>query len=366
MRKKILPLGLLLVQLLTIAGLLSLVPACSPEPVPPSAPDLPAADAAPAIELYFSQPYAPYADDVRGGPDEMLAAAILGAGSTVDMAIYNLNLWSLRDVLLEAAARGIQVRVVTEEGNLANPEISSLQHAGIPVHSDERPHLMHHKFVVIDGREVWTGSMNFTVNGAYHNNNNLVRLQSAELAADYTREFEEMFVQDAYGALSEPDTPFPRVMVGDTLVEVYFSPDEGVLSDHLISNRLVELIDDAQQSVYLLAFSFTSDPIAAALLRQHQASLDVRGVVESSQVNASGAETAWLQQAGVDLRLDGNPDTMHHKVLIIDGEILVLGSYNFTRSAEEQNDENLLVLHSATLAGEFLIEFEEIYHNGTP
>ena len=115
--------------------------------------------------------------------------------------------WSIRDALLEAASNGIRVRVVTEANNLDSPEIRSLQYVGIPVVSDDRDHLMHHKFTVIDGQDVWTGSMNYTVRGAYHNNNHMIRVFSPEIAADYTHEFEEMFVDDAFGQLSLHDTP---------------------------------------------------------------------------------------------------------------------------------------------------------------
>jgi phosphatidylserine/phosphatidylglycerophosphate/cardiolipin synthase-like enzyme len=364
MKKRILPIGLALLQAFMF-GCMLWYQQDNADPAPAS-PTLQPTGAEKSIELFFSEPYSPLSEDLEGGPDEELAAAIKNASFSVDMAIYNLNLWSIRDALLEAASNGVRVRVVTEYNNFHKAEIRSLQNAGIPVHSDERNHLMHHKFVVIDDAEVWTGSMNFTVNGAYHNNNNLVRLRSSELAADYTREFEEMFVQDAYGLLSESDTPYPEVLLGDTLVEVYFSPDEGYVSGNQISARLVDLIESAEESVYLLAFSFTSNPIAEALLEQYRAGLDVRGVVESSQINASGAKTNTLRSAGVDLRLDGNPDTMHHKVLIIDEQIMVLGSYNFTRSAEEKNDENLLILHSPSLVSQFLIEFDKIYHNASP
>lgn len=361
MRKKTLTILLLLLHALTLGCMLLLR---EPEPLQ----QLPAVTPYPEAEtdsasLYFTRPYMPFSEDLRGGPDEALAEAILSAQDSVNMAIYNLTLWSIRDALLEAASKGIHVRVVTEANNLDSPEIRSLQHAGIPVHSDDRDHLMHHKFTVIDEQEVWTGSMNYTVRGAYHNNNHLIRILSPEIAADYTHEFEEMFVDDAFGQLSLTDTPFPEAMLGDVLVEVYFSPDEGKVGGYRISSRIVELIQQAERSVHMLAFSYTSDPITEVLLAAHVRGVAVSGVVEASQVNASGADALTLQEAGVDIRLDGNPDTMHHKVIILDEEILILGSYNFTRSAEEKNDENLLILHSPTLASQFLIEFDRIYDN---
>jgi phosphatidylserine/phosphatidylglycerophosphate/cardiolipin synthase-like enzyme len=102
------------------------------------------------------------------------------------------------------------------------------------------------------------------------------------------------------------------------------------------------------------------------LLDLHQQSVSVRGVVEAAQAQATGSETPHLRQAGVDIRLDGNPENMHHKAIVIDRATVILGSYNFTRSAEEKNDENILIIHDPALASQFLIEFERIYQSATP
>ncbi len=81
--------------------------------------------------------------------------------------------------------RGLVVRMVADSDYLDGEEIQELVDAGIPVLGDRRESLLHHKFMLIDRQEVWTGSLNFTVNGAYRNDNNLVRLVSTELAQDY-------------------------------------------------------------------------------------------------------------------------------------------------------------------------------------
>ena len=94
-----------------------------------------------------------------------------------------------------------------------------------------------------------------------------------------------------------------------------------------------------------LAYSFTSDDLTAALLERYQTGVDVAGVMEARQVESNtGSDYERLRAAGIDVRLDGNPDNMHHKVLIIDGQTVVTGSFNFSRSAEERNDENSLVM----------------------
>lgn len=305
--------------------------------------------------VYFTEPWGPEASSLRGGPDAALAEAIEAARYTVDVAAYQINLWSVRDALIRAHRRGVSVRVVTDSDNVLEPEIADLEAAGIPVLGDRREPLMHHKFVVLDRLEVWTGSMNLTVNGAYRNNNNLIRLRSSRIAEDFSREFDEMFVDDRFGALSQADTPHPRVTQDGTLVEVLFSPDDGV------SDRIVELLQGAERSIHFMAFSLTSDPIAEAMAERARAGVEVQGVVETSQAGNQGSDVTLLQQAGVEVLLDGNPGNMHHKVIVIDGEVVVTGSYNFSRSAEERNDENTLIIHSVDIARQYLAEFVRLF-----
>ena len=261
-----------------------------------------------------------------------------------------------RDALIEAHRDGVTVRIVVESDYLDEAEVQELIDAGIPVLGDRREGLMHNKFVVIDRQEVWTGSMNFTINGAYRNNNNLIRIRSSQLAQNYTVEFEEMFVDDLFGPGSPTNTPHPSFGLDGTLIETYFSPDDGTAA------RILALIAGAKESIYFLAFSFTSDDIAAALIERGQQGVTVAGVFEQSQYESNtGTEFDNLLATGLDVRLDGNRNNMHHKVIIIDEAIVITGSYNFSASAEERNDENTLILHMPDLASNFVSEFRDLF-----
>jgi phosphatidylserine/phosphatidylglycerophosphate/cardiolipin synthase-like enzyme len=168
-----------------------------------------------------------------------------------------------------------------------------------------------------------------------------------------------MFEDDLFGSNTLARTPYPQLDIQGSLVETYFSPD-----DHTASH-LVGLIDQAQQSVYFLAYSFTSDELGDAMLRRNQAGVTVAGVFEESQTYSNvGTEYDRLLDAGIDVRLDGNPRNMHHKVIIIDEAIVVMGSYNFSSNAEKLNDENTIILHDASSAGQFLAEFMRIFEDG--
>ncbi len=270
------------------------------------------------------------------------------------MAMYSLSLNTVRNALIHAHQRGVQVRVVMESDNLERSDPQALIDAGIPVLGDRREGLMHNKFMVIDRSEVWTGSLNYTDTGTYQDNNNLILIHSVKVAEDYTTEFNEMFVDDKFGPDKGNPTPNPRVSIDGTLLDIYFSPDDN------IANNLLDLIYNANESIDFLAYSFTSDPLAQAIRSRGEAGISVKGVMDDSQIDSNvGTEYDAFRQAGLDVRRDGNAGgLLHHKVIIIDSEIVILGSYNFTNSAETRNDENLVVVYDSFIAAQFMAEFQ--------
>jgi phosphatidylserine/phosphatidylglycerophosphate/cardiolipin synthase-like enzyme len=315
----------------------------------------------PWFELYFTDPANPVSTQFNGGVDDRLVDAINQARLSVHVAMYSMSLRDVGQALIQAHRRGIDVRMVMESDNMGAEVPQALQQAGIPILGDRRQGTMHDKFTVIDGDEVWTGSMNFTSSGAYSDNNNMIRIFSSKVAADYETEFQEMFVKDRFGPDAGDPTPNPQVTIDGIPLEVYFSPDDHVRS------ALLQLLDRASTSIYFLAYSFTSDELGKAVLRAQKAGLKVSGVMDTNQGTSDlGTELDAFRQAGLDVRLDGNPGQMHDKVFIIDGKVVALGSYNFTGNAEKLNDENLIVIHSPAIAQEYLEEYQRIYALGQP
>lgn len=309
------------------------------------------------ISIYFT---AFASKDFRGGPDRQLADAIDQARSQIDAALYDLDLWSIRNALIRAHQRGVQVRLVVESDSLDRPEIQELIAAGIPLVDDQAKTLMHNKFLIIDASEVWTGSMNLTVNGAYRHLNNLVRIRSVRLAENYTAEFEEMYLEGYFGENVLANTPHPVLTIDGVRLETYFAPD-----DHP-QDRVVQLIREAEESIDFMYYSFTADEIADALIAQAQKGIEVRGVLDDYQEHAGlGGEYQHLKEAGLEVYLDRHPEKLHHKVMIIDSWITITGSYNLTRSAEEGNDENLLILYDPEVGEIFLREFEWIFSDAS-
>jgi phosphatidylserine/phosphatidylglycerophosphate/cardiolipin synthase-like enzyme len=338
-------------------GLLE-TPAATPPADHPAGISIPVGYAADGgwYQVFFTNPADSASDQRSGGPDGALVAAIDAAQLTVDAALYSLTLDSARQAFIRAHRRGVVVRLVMESDNLDAADPQAVKDAGIPIIGDRGQGLMHNKFVVIDQAEVWTGSMNLTDAGTYEDRNNLIRVLSPQLAADYEAEFNEMFVDDRFGKQRGKPTPYLHLTISGTPLDVYFSPD-----DH-VQAALLDLLDHARHSIYFMAYSFTSDPLSKAIQQRAKAGVLVSGVMDADQVRLNtGTEYDTLRAAGLDVRLDGERGLMHHKVFIIDDETVVTGSYNFTASAEKYNDENVLVIHNPAIAALYLQEFHRVF-----
>jgi len=255
----------------------------------------------------------------------------------------------------------VVVRMVMDSDNMDNQEVQQIVDAGIPIIGDQREGLMHDKFIVIDRSEVWTGSMNYTISGAYADNNNLISIRSTQIAEKYTTKFNEMFEKNLFGPDTRAVTTNPSLTVDGTQIETYFSPEDGIAA------QLLALLQDAQDSIFFMAFSFTANDLGDVIRQRAAAGLTVAGVMDDEQINSNqGTEYDSFKNAGLDVRRDGNAGQMHHKVIIIDRSIVITGSYNFSESAEERNDENVVVIHNVEAAAQYLAEFQRVFEQAQP
>ena len=303
-----------------------------------------------AWEVYFSEVNA---GESHYSLERRLVARLTDAAERIDAALYHLNSALIADALIEAHNRGVQVRMVTETDNIDEEAIGRLQEVGIPVADDGDPDsYMHHKFIVIDERYVWTGSYNTTYNGAYKNNNNVIFIDSVPLAYNFVQEFRELFLDMEVG---KPSGGFVTKLSDGTQISTYFSPKNDTISP------LLQEVQSAKKSIYFMAFSFTHDALGDAMRDCFESGVDVQGVFEARQVDDRYSEHNAMKDAGLRVVLDENPGTMHHKVIVIDGETVITGSYNFSKNAETRNNENLLIIKgNREIAVSYLAEFERI------
>ena len=288
--------------------------------------------------------------------EKRLIEKLTTAASRVNAALYHLDSARVADGLIKAHRRGVQVQVVTETDNIGEEAIAQLQEAGIPVAEDGDPDsYMHHKFIVIDEQYVWTGSYNTTYNGAYKNKNNVIFIDSAPLAYNFTREFRELFRQMRAEKPTGASVVHPKVTLSDgTQISTYFSPDNDILSS------LVKEIESAKKSIHFMAFSFTEDTLGSAMRDRFASGIDIQGVFEKRQISQY-SEYEQMKAAGMSVIQDRNKGTMHHKVIVIDEETVITGSYNFSKNAEERNSENLLIIKgNPDIAQAYLAEFDRI------
>ncbi|HEX6383351.1 MAG TPA: phospholipase D-like domain-containing protein [Anaerolineae bacterium] len=314
-------------------------------------------------EIYFTNPDCGSEEQRSGGLDETIAEDLRAAELQVDVAAYDLDARPIVGALIDLAERGIRVRVVTDSDNAALPGINRLRQSGITVVEDERSALMHNKFIVIDGRFVWTGSMNLTSNGAYCNNNNFVRFDSPELAANYLAEMDEMYVEALFGPRSPASTPNQRIRFDGVLVENYFAPEEK------LAPMIAQTVAGAQSEILFMAFAFTHEDVGDAIVMRAQNGIAVRGVFETTGSSTPFSYFPAMQSAGLDnlqVRQDGNNRIMHHKVIVVDRDTVIFGSFNFTASADDSNDENIIIVHDPTFASFFVEEFESVWNEARP
>lgn len=130
-------------------------------------------------------------------------------------------------------------------------------------------------------------------------------------------------------------------------IRVYFSPHGGC------TQAIVAAIYTAQSSILVQAYSFTSAPIADALVKAHRRGVDVRVILDNSQRTEHYSSATFLVNSGIPVWIDGAHGIAHNKVMVIDGAMVVTGSFNFTKAAEESNAENLLLITSAGLASQY-------------
>jgi phosphatidylserine/phosphatidylglycerophosphate/cardiolipin synthase-like enzyme len=131
-------------------------------------------------------------------------------------------------------------------------------------------------------------------------------------------------------------------------VQVYFSPHGGATA------AVVNALDQATNTVLVQAYSFTSAPIARALVDAQRRGVKVQVILDKSQRTEKYSETDFLKNEGIPTLIDDQHAIAHNKIMILDGFIVLTGSFNFTKAAEENNAENLLVIVDPVLAKQYI------------
>ena len=299
--------------------------------------------------------------------NDTIKAYIDIADSTLDICVYNASDALIATAINDAYNRGVQVRYIADD-DVVNSMLSSLD-PNIPiVYRTPIPvaGIMHNKFLVIDVNSVnnsWimTGSTNWTnPSNLFNDYNNLIFVQDQALARAYTMEFEEMW-SGIFGSNKDDNTPHDFNVNGKHM-ELYFSPSDQTTS------HILEVINSVDYTLEFALLDFTRDDLGDAIIDVHNSfGTNVRGIVESE--NTTGSEFPALNSAGVNIKSHtGIPHTIHHKYAIADADlvasdpILLTGSHNWSNNAENNSDENTLIIHDHTTANIYLQEFTKRFN----
>lgn len=288
------------------------------------------------------------------------------AQNTLDICVYNASDATIATAINDAYNRGVVVRYIADD-DVTNIMLSSLD-SNIPiVYRDPAPAgIMHNKFIIVDANSannswVMGGSTNWTnPSNLFNDYNNLIFIQDEAIAKAYTLEFEEMW-GGTFGTNKLDNTPH-NFKVNGKDVAVYFSPSDQT------TLRISEFINEVDYTLEFGLLSFTRDDLGLAVItKDGEFGVTVRGIIE--QENVTGSEFADLIAAGVNVKSHmGITYQLHHKYAIADANVtasdptILTGSHNWSSNAENNSDENTIVIHDATIANIYLQEFTERFN----
>lgn len=305
--------------------------------------------------------------------EDTIVKLIDETNSTLDIAIWDNGSTKIITALNDAYARGVVVRYITSD-NALNSALSGLN-SNIQVLQRDATltsNVMHNKFIVSDLSTVLSGSMNFGLGSMEDDYNNLVIIQNSTLASNYTTEFNEMWgstiampnLSNSKFGIDKTDNTIHNFTIGGSAVESYFSPTDQTTS-HIISS-----ISSADYTCFVSMFTLTHNDIGDALIAAKNSGVDVRVIMENESY--IGSEYTDLVNAGISvISHESVAFDFHHKYAVIDAgystsdPLVITGSHNWTNSAEEEYDENTLIIHDEIIAGQYLEEFTQRWNDLT-
>ncbi|ERT03821.1 phospholipase D family protein, partial [Lyngbya aestuarii BL J] len=410
----------------------------------------------PLIQAYFNQSQAsvytePYRQQTRFGDDleQIIIDSIKTANSSVDVAVQELRLPKIAEVLANRHQAGVKVRIILEnsysrpwsflsenevaqlsqqerdryleavqlidinqDGQLSTEEINQrdalviLNNTKIPLIDDtadgsKGSGLMHHKFVIVDGKTVIVTSANFTLSGTHGdldepesrgNANNLLKIESSQLARLFTQEFNLMWGDgpggepDSLFGTKKPDRRVENITVGNTPVFVQFAPTTRSQTwENSVNGLIAKTLTQAQESIDFALFVFSDQRLVDVMettvqrsitlqgiidpgfaYRNYSEMLDMMGVAAVSNCKYEAKNRPWKQPistVGVPNLSPG--DKLHHKFGIVDNQVVISGSQNWTEAANTTNDETLIVIKNSAVAAHFNREFNRLYNTAT-
>ena len=338
------------------------------------------------IEAYVGPTELGAADDL----ETIIVDFIGGARSSLSVAVQEIDNEAIAQALLDASWRGVRVELFLEQDYLRTPLtgnppkpptprpgetpeqalrrvqwlnddtelapnrriLSALLRSDVQVRGDYNPKLFHQKFILrdYDGKSIptsalLTGSANFTLTDTHRNLNHVFVFRNAYVCRQYEVEVEQLR-RGSFGRGMHGDVPKVYDLAG-VPVKVLFAPD------HTPELEIMKQMLKGSKEIYFAIFTFAgSSGIDDAMLALAGGGMKIKGVLDPAQAKQDWAAPSWLVHDNIELYVPqrvgafANLRKLHHKLMVIDEQIVVAGSFNYTAPANEYNDENIFVLGS--------------------
>lgn len=296
----------------------------------------------------------------ENNPDKRFIKFVNETERTLDICVFEIDSEDITAAIIKAHQRGVRVRMVVDSQTTEKSNSTKrLRDAGITVVDDGgRVAYMHNKFAISDATWVWTGSYNLTNSASWKHNDNVIKIKSPYMCANYITEFEEMFIDRKFGRTSPNNIKHRTIHVSaDKNVTTLFAPEDDVIG------AIIKEVSKSKKSIKFMGFSFTHDALANALIERSKKGIKISGIFESLGSSSDHSAYGKLLNENINLYIKKPAQAkalMHHKVFIIDDKVTVTGSFNFSKNASVDNDENVLLIYSTTVANDYSQEFERV------
>ena len=319
------------------------------------------------VELYFLSPLKQKNPEniCKSNACKALLYNIDHSTKSIDFAIYGISEQDkIFEALIQAQKRGVQVRWVTDMTehneniytdtyklmkfitNVKN-DYDSAESKNIPDYTYKLAYqgaIMHNKFFIFDNKKVFTGSANISSTCLSGFNSNVaVVIDSKEVAAVYKQEFEQMYSGKFHTDKKEVSNN-ENIKINNMILSAYFSP-----ANKITTSKIIPIIRKARHYIYVPAFYLTHYFISKELIEAKKRGVDVKIIVDQTSVEGKYVNLSAFKKASIPVKVEDWPGKMHMKSMIIDDNILIIGSMNFTKQGEIKNDENTIIIENAPI-----------------
>lgn len=309
------------------------------------------------IDLYFINPLENKMPSVKSNSEfaKRLINEIDSAKETIDIAIYEFgDQKDIYNALLNAKKRGVKIRAVSDisKNELQRHKIHFDFIKEFNAVLDSNTSLMHNKFLIFDNSLVMTGSANISSTGSGGYNANLVAfINDEQIIKRYKAEFNQMY--------SSKFSINKKVLNNyESDISAYFSP-----RDDICHEVLFDLIENAKKYIYISAFYLTDKELIEHLIQSKRKGLQILVLLDANSAANFKGRIDKLRKNNIFVAVENWGGKNHEKTMVIDGEILIFGSCNFSKSGFYKNDENIIVVKNKQIATQYSDYFLYLFNS---